>query len=377
LILFKAKIVSLSAKIRKAYKNILIYIKEVKTKMVMDKIHSRKPDFTNILKVLENRKPERPTLFEFIISEKLCIPLAGYNVSSEDRLKYFQMLINAFYIAGYDYFPVPTWHTNTLEFPKGNSHQQLSRSQNEGALITDWESYEKYSWPDINNYDYSIYSKIAGLLPEGMKLIAAGPGGVLENATDIVGYENLCYISMMDEKLTAEIFSSIGKGLLKHYEIISSLDSVCAVIGNDDWGFKTQTMFPTEMLREYVFPWHKKIVNNAHSNGKKAILHSCGNLDKVMDDVIDYMGYDGKHSFEDQIIPVEDAYQKWGERIAILGGIDLDFIARSSPSDITERVEKMIEMSSVSGGYALGSGNSIPDYVPFDNFLAILKAIKE
>lgn len=340
------------------------------------KLSNREPDFRNLLKVLENKSPDRPTLFEFIISDKICSFLAGYEESVDNILPFFKMLITGFYNAGYDYFPIPTLHTKTLIFPKGESHQEMSRSQNEGALITDWESFEKYEWPEVEFYDYEIYSKIGKLLPDGMKSIAAGPGGVLENATDIVGYENLCYISMTDEGLTREIFDSIGSRLLQHYEIVSSIGSVCAIIGNDDWGFKTQTMFSTEMLRTYVFPWHSKIVDAAHSNEKKAILHSCGNLTLVMDDVIDNMGYDGKHSFEDQIMPVEEAYKRWGERIAILGGIDLDFIARNDPTLILRRAKNMVELG-MEGGYALGSGNSIPDYIPIENFLALIKAVHD
>ena len=42
-----------------------------------------------------------------------------------------------------------------------------------------------------------------------------------------------------------------------------------------------------------------------------------------MDDLIDGLGYDGKHSFEDSIIPVEEAYERWGSRIAILGALTL------------------------------------------------------
>ena len=68
-----------------------------------------------------------------------------------------------------------------------------------------------------------------------------------------------------------------------------------------------------------------------HAAGKPAILHSCGNLLDVMDDIIDEMGYDGKHSYEDAIQSVEDAYEAYHERIAILGGFDLDFVVRSAP----------------------------------------------
>ena len=148
-----------------------------------------------------------------------------------------------------------------------------------------------------------------------------------------------------------------------------------ACIVNDDWGFKNQTMFSPDMLRRWVFPWHKKIVSAIHDAGKPAILHSCGQLKDVMDDVITDLQYDAKHSFEDQITPVEDAFDLWSDRIAILGGIDMDFLARSTPDEITQRSKLMLEKSLSLGAYALGSGNSIPDYIPDENYLAMISSV--
>jgi uroporphyrinogen decarboxylase len=70
-------------------------------------------------------------------------------------------------------------------------------------------------------------------------------------------------------------------------------------------------------------------------------------------------------------LPVEEAYSLYGSRIAILGGIDVDFLCRSSPIEIKKRTDKLLDLTK-SGGYALGSGNSIPDYVPIENYLAMI-----
>jgi len=96
-----------------------------------------------------------------------------------------------------------------------------------------------------------------------------------------------------------------------------------------------------------------------------------------MGDVTNELKYDGKHSFEDQIISVEEAYDTWGESISILGGIDVDFIVRSSPELIYKRSKEMLERAQDKGGFALGSGNSITNYVPFENYLAMIKAAKD
>ena len=208
-----------------------------------------------------------------------------------------------------------------------------------------------------------------------MKLIASGNGGLLENVIDIVGFENLCLMCMLDEDLTTDIFDSVGSRLLRFYEIVAPVETIGACIVNDDWGFKNQTMLSPEMLRRWIFPWHKKMVEAIHKAGKPAILHSCGQLKDVMNDIILDMKYDAKHSFEDQITPVEQAFDLWGNRISILGGIDMDFLARSSPEEITKRSKAMLEKSLAKGGYALGSGNSIPEYIPDENYIAMISAV--
>ena len=96
-----------------------------------------------------------------------------------------------------------------------------------------------------------------------------------------------------------------------------------------------------------------------------------------MEDIIEDIKYDGKHSYEDVILTVEEAYEKWGGRIAILGGIDLDFVCRSTPEQIKARAKAMLERTKERGGYALGTGNSVPEYVPWENYFAMISAINE
>lgn len=334
------------------------------------------PDFNNLLQVFARKIPSRPTLFEFAFNDNLIGKLSGEPLpEATDRIVPFKRLIKSFVNAGYDFTTISAWRTNTLSFPKNEIEKKNSISLNSGSIITDLNSFEKYSWPDPNIGDYEIYYDLKKELPHGMKLIASGNGGLLENAIDLVGFENISLMYMLDENLATLIFDAVGSRLLRFYEIVSSIETVGACIVNDDWGFKNQTMFPPTMLRRWVFPWHKKIVDTIHQNGKIAILHSCGQLKDVMNDVIDYMKYDAKHSFEDQIIPIEEALDIWGRRIALLGGIDIDYLARSSASSIVQRSKLILEKTLSTGGYALGSGNSIPDYIPDENFIAMISSV--
>ena len=112
-------------------------------------------------------------------------------------------------------------------------------------------------------------------------------------------------------------------------------------------------------------------------NERPAILHSCGQLERVWDDIIDDMQFDAKHSYEDTILPVEEFYEKYGDRIATLGGLDLDFVCRATPDEVYERSAAMVERTQERGGYALGTGNSIPEYTPVENVLAMIRAVQE
>jgi len=333
------------------------------------------PDFELLLKVLRREPTLRPVIFEFIVNLEVCREASGWDKHpGPGSLDYYRMIIEAFRNLGYDAAPVYTFESGLLSFPKGDQNSLASRSQNQGAMIVDQESFDSYIWPDAGKGNYELYNQLSDFLPDGMKLLGFSNGGVLENATDIVGFENLCMMYLLDPELTREVFDGIGKRLIDFYSIVASMDSVGACVVNDDWGFKTQTMFPPEMMIEYVFPYTRKIVEVIHQQGKPAILHSCGNLKEIMDVVIDELKLDGKHSFEDEIIPVEEAYDIWHDRIAIMGGIDMDFLARKSPSEIYNRASKLLEQTFDTGGFALGSGNSIPDYVPVENYLAMIRA---
>ena len=111
----------------------------------------------------------------------------------------------------------------------------------------------------------------------------------------------------------------------------------------------------------------------AHSHGKPCILHSCGYFNDILEDVIEDMRYDGRHSYEDNIMPVEEAYELMNGRIAVLGGIDMNFLVSGTPEAIYDRARAMLERTADRAGYMLGSGNSIPEYVPHENYLALFQ----
>jgi len=335
-------------------------------------ITKRKPNFENLLKVLRREIPPRPVLMELfmnnVVYTKFCDP--KYLDGKED-ISNMLIMASAFANLGYDYFIV--WPSG-FGFPQKSRESKQTTTLNHEAAIYDKKSFDEYQWPNPEDFSMAHLVKVEPYIPENMKAVMVGPGGVLENIIGIMGYDNLCTQVYENPQLVSDVSENVGKRLVKYYEMAAEYNIIGAAFGNDDWGFNTQTMLSPKHMKEYIFPWHKKIVETMHNKNKPCILHSCGNPLEVMDDIIDDIKYDGRHSYEDNIIPVEDFYEKYHEKIAVIGGIDVNFIVTKSLDEIKERSKKMLERVAARGGYALGTGNSVPEYIPVDNYIAMLSA---
>ena len=96
-----------------------------------------------------------------------------------------------------------------------------------------------------------------------------------------------------------------------------------------------------------------------------------------MDDVI-ALGINAKHSNEDAISPFEKWIELYGDRIGLLGGIDVDHLCLKKPEVVLETVLELGQrFRKKTTGYALGSGNSIPEYVPVEGYMAMIRAVQQ
>jgi uroporphyrinogen decarboxylase len=330
-------------------------------------------DFAQLLKVLKKEPADRPVLFEFFMNPIVYKAFTESKIieraPSESLYKRLEMMW-AFYYAGYDY--VTLLPPENFSFAQESETQAKTYSLNKQGLISDESSFESFNWPDPVKQNYEYLDFIGARLPDNMSMIVSGPGGLEENVIELTGYEQLCYMMIDNPDLVTALFNAVGSRLDNYYKITASHPKVGACISNDDWGFNTQTLLTREQMEKWVFPWHSKIAKTIHDAGKPAILHSCGNIYPIMDTIVQTIKYDGKHSYEDTILPVEDAWETYHREIAILGGIDLNYLIFESEESIYTRSKAMLERTSSTGGYALGSGNSIPDYIPLEKYIAML-----
>jgi len=239
--------------------------------------------------------------------------------------------------------------------------------------ITTWEEFETYPWPNPEKASSRSLQWLEENLPEGMCIIASGAfAHFFEWLSFLMGYETLCY-ALYDErelvKAIAERILEINKVMIRR---LLQFDRVKFIWGSDDLGFRSGTLIGPEDMREFVLPGHKLMAQASHDAGRPYLLHSCGKLDTIMDDLIDDVKIDAKHSFEDTIESVIEAKETYGKRIGLLGGIDVDFLCRADEAAVRRRVRETLDRCLPGGGYLLGTGNSVANYVPLENYFAML-----
>ncbi|MBW2092889.1 MAG: hypothetical protein JRI34_12310, partial [Deltaproteobacteria bacterium] len=233
--------------------------------------------------------------------------------------------------------------------------------------ITSWEDFENYEWPESPGV-INIGAKVLNdLVPEGMKVLAL-PGGLFEWTTWLMGTVQFSYALYDQPDLVDAVIQKLSAIIYRGAEELMTMSNCGGLFIGDDMGFYSGTLVSPKILREKFLPHLKKMVDLAHSAGKLALLHSCGNLELIMDDICD-TGIDGKHSFEDKIMPVEEAHRRWGDRIGIIGGVDVNLLASGTEEQVRERTRQILDACAPKGNYVLGTGNSVASYIILDNYL--------
>lgn len=329
------------------------------------------PDYEGFLKTIRREgTPERVYYFEHGIAAEVQDAVAGQHglwdhISSDSPQAAWDRAAEVYRFLGHELFRV---------FPPGARLESPRLNQAwvnaDTARIDTRKDLEQLDWPSASDADLSVLEYYEKKLPENMKVFHVLD--IWEVVRDTMGFENVCVKLYDDPGLVSEMFNAVGGFVCSVAEACCDFDCFGAVYLSDDLGYKTSLMISPDTVREYVMPWHKRVAEIAHRKNKLLFFHSCGQMYEMIDDYIDEVGIDAKHSFEEAVLPVIEAKRIYGDRLSLLGGMDVDFLARSSPSEIRQKTREILSVCQPGGGYCLGSGNWVTDYIPPENYLAML-----
>jgi uroporphyrinogen decarboxylase len=345
------------------------------------------PDAKRFISVLMGEtRTAAPPLVEYLVDDVVMKPVVtdvlgrawvAEGPDRESQRAYLDNFIEFWHRLGYDCvrfergLPFPLKQNIAPDAAPGSTKQRAWAEEHAGSILT-WEDFERYRWPKVAEMDFFPFEYVSAHLPDGMGLLTCHAGGIYEHLSWIMSYEGLAFALIENPDLVKAVSDRVGALLVEFYESLLGLGRIAAIFAGDDMGFKTGTLISPAHLRAYCLPWQKKFAAIAHAKGKPYFLHSCGRVEGIMEDLIADVGIDGKHSFEDVIIRAEDFQARYGSRIAVLGGLDVNTLSHAAEETVRRRTRELIETCGGRGRYAVGSGNSIPSYVPVGNYLAMV-----
>lgn len=340
------------------------------------------PDYRHFAEVMRNQRPRRLPLYEHIVSPGVMEAILGVpfsrliNGDPRDQAEFFCQYVRFFREMTYDTVSYEVCITESLP-----GHGAIAGGK-PGPIQTRAD-FEAYPWNDLLRiYGERAWPRLDALvaaLPRSMKAVGGVGNGVFELAEDLVGMEYLPLMQVDDPDLYRDLFVRIGDLMMtiwnRFLERYASYFAACRF--GDDLGFKASLLTNPVTVREHIVPQYKRVIDRVHAAGVPFLWHSCGCIFDIMEDII-ALGIDAKHSNEDAIAPYDRWIADYGARIGLLGGFDMDFLCSKDPDTIYAAVLAAGQRyRATARGYALGSGNSIPDYVPVANYLAMVRAAQE
>lgn len=344
-----------------------------------------KPDFDRMVATLAHREPDRVPLVEAIISWEIMSQFLGRPVTDED----IAAQVEFFATAGYDFIPIsvsmlnPGGVTKDSHIAKVISRMMLDdeAEDDEGwnlekrSWIHDERDFERFPWDEASALGFEKFHDVQRHLPDGMKIVALS-GKIFTLSWMLMGFQNFCANVHLKPNLVTALVERVAQIQFDAVKRIEGIPNVAAVWAVDDIAFGTGPILSPNTFRKYVFPWYKEMAHRCHDAGLYFFFHSDGVLWDLMDDLLD-IGIDALHPIDPTCVDINEMKQRIGDRVTLFGNISNEILQNGTPEEVAALTRKRLREVAPGGGYALGSGNSVPDWAQFENYLAMRNTVLE
>ncbi len=139
-------------------------------------------------------------------------------------------------------------------------------------------------------------------------------------------------------------------------------------------------MISPEIFQRYALPYIEKYAQILHQKDKIVIGHASGEPIKNILGHIDKAGIDALHGISlspTGDVNISEIRQVWNDRIVIIGGLDVHFLATAKPEKIKSRVKSIIDEVMPQGNFIFGTADDIAYGTPLENIEAVSQAIEK
>ncbi len=354
------------------------------------------PDFGRLRRTLLCQEPDRVPTAELYVDRPAKEGFFGEPVDSLSKS------IEFYRAAGYDYYGLRFSYADDFhvgDFSKsgrGNATYTKTAYGDEGTRKRHWVrgkdhyistlvDFEAFEWPVAETDKVAGEADIDAMpaeealdivrehLPKGMKVIA-WCSGIFEYVSWLMGFEKFCEALYDDRELIGRMFERVGGLFASLFEYMASIDIVGALWYADDVAYAQGLLWSPNLMRRYLFPWYEELGSIARRNDLPLILHSDGDLSKILEDYIAF-GWNAIQPVEPKAMDIRELKRQYGKKLCFIGNVDLSYtLTRGTPAEVDEEVRGLIRDVAPGGGFCVGSSNTITDYVPAENYRALLEA---
>ena len=198
---------------------------------------------------------------------------------------------------------------------------------------------------------------------------------LFERAWTLRGMENLLTDFLLEPDFVRDLFENLTQYNLAVIETACEYD-IDAIMFGDDWASQQGLMMGSELWRMFIKPSMSLMFAAAKDKGKVVILHSCGNIQEIMGDLIE-MGLDVYNTFQPEVYDIPKFKREFGRDITIYGGISTQgVLASGTPDEVRETTLRTMDALWEKGGYIVAPTHQIPAGTPLDNILSFIETVQ-
>ena len=323
--------------------------------------------------LLGEGRPDRVPLWELHADRPVKEAFLGCPIESiADEVDFWRT-------AGYDYVPLSAGLVRvagvlggtsaTSDYSVYEESSEVSWAEEHEGPISSFAAFRDFPWPDGDDIDISYIEEAAALLPPRMGIIAI-IGKIFTSVWMLMGLERFAIATVEEPDLVAAVFEKVAEIQLRVCERCAAIPRVGGLWMSDDIAYTEGLLVSPAVLRANLFPPYRRVGELCRREGLAYIYHSDGDLTEVMEDIVG-CGFHGLHPIEPKAMDSRALKNQWGHRLALLGNVEMDLLARGTPEQVAALAEANVRDLGYDGRYGVGSSNSVSYYVPLANYLAM------
>ena len=196
-----------------------------------------------------------------------------------------------------------------------------------------------------------------------------------ERAWTLRGMENLMMDFYENPEFVIELLNNIADYNIAQIKKALEYD-IDAVYFGDDWGQQNGLQMGPALWRKFLYPVLKRMYAAVRDAGKYVMIHSCGDVDELFDDLIG-IGLNCFNPLQPEVMDVKMLLKNYHGRLAFHGGLSTQkTLPYGSTDDVRKQTHELLQ-SGLKGGYIFSPAHAVEGDVPLENMTTFIEMLNE